>query len=378
MLPVLILVTAFIVYGSLYPWQFHAATIHGNPLAILLHSWSLSLNRYLVKDTAVNVVLYIPFGTTCYLWLSTRAARLKVPGTLLLGLLLSSSIEMIQLFDAHRVCSMVDVVTNVTGTTVGMILATRFRSMVALRPGTGAPLFLLSCWIGAMLFPFMPDLSRYHLNYKLLNFTQPHFSALPFFTLFVMWLVAARLVEAAVDRLVTPLLLFILPARLFVEGITLSWTDALPAVLALLVFFVWPPETKYGSRPREAIMATLSIIAIVLTGLAPFHFADTTQSFSWIPFRALFSTDWQAGFAIFFRKSFTYGSTIWLLTESGIALIRSSWEIALMLAWLEVNQLWLPNHVAESTDPIHALVLAWILHRLKSPSQDRRIPKRRA
>jgi hypothetical protein len=41
LLPVVLLVTAFIVYGSLYPWQFHAARIAGNPLEILLSSWSM-------------------------------------------------------------------------------------------------------------------------------------------------------------------------------------------------------------------------------------------------------------------------------------------------------------------------------------------------
>jgi hypothetical protein len=362
LLPVLLLVTAFIVYGSLYPWQFHAASIPGNPLLILLGSWSFELNRYFLKDTAVNIVLYLPFGTACYLWLAHRAVWIRTAAPLLLALILSSSIEMIQLFDAHRVCSMIDVVTNVTGTALGAALATRFRSMVSVRPGTGGPLFLLCCWTAALLFPFMPDLSSHHLIHKLSTFTSPPFSAVAFFYLLVMWIAAARLMEAAVGRNPVPLLLFLLPVRLFVDGITLTWTDCLPAILALLIWFAWPSKSPH----RDAVLAALSIGAILITGLFPFHFSTSAQAFSWIPFRALFTTDWENGFAIFFRKCFAYGSTIWLLGSAGLSLAASAVGVAALLGTLEVAQLWLPSHVAESTDPLHALLLAWIFRQLEA------------
>jgi hypothetical protein len=272
--------------------------------------------------------------------------------------------EMIQLFDARRDCSMVDLLTNLIGTALGIVLATRFRTMVSVRPGTGAPLFLLACWIGAILFPFMPDLSVRHLNYKLLTFTAPPFSAVAFFNLLVTWLAAARLLEAAIDRYVVPLLLFILPLRLLVSGITLSWSDAAPAILAVMIWFAWAPKSSQTFKLRDALLAALSIAAIVLVGLAPFHFSDTSQGFSWIPFRALFTTDWQGGVAIFFRKSFSYGSTIWLLVNAGAGWIGSAVAVAALLGVLETVQLRLPNHVAESTDPLHALLMAWVMNRL--------------
>jgi VanZ family protein len=369
LLSVLLLVTAFIVYGSLYPWQFHAATIPGNPLLILLSSWPLEINRYFVKDAIINVVLYIPFGAASYLWLSHRAPSLRVLVTLVLGILLSSSMEMIQLFEPLRFCSMVDVTTNFTGTAVGIVLAARFRSMIAFRPGTGVPLLLLACSMGAILFPFMPDLSVRHLNYKLLSFISPPFSAVTFFNVLVMWLAAARLMEAAIDRYVVPLLLLILPARLVVMSITLSWLDAVPAILAVMIWFAWPLRSKR----RDALLAALSIAAIVLAGLAPFHFSGTSQGFSWIPFRALFTTDWQNGVVIFFRKSFIYGSTIWLLVAAGASLRRSTLAIAVLLGGLEAVQLWLPNHVSESTDPLHALLMGYGISRFSrgnpNPSQ---------
>jgi hypothetical protein len=256
---------------------------------------------------------------------------------------------------------MIDVVTNAAGAAIGIVLATRFRSIVTIRPGAGGPLFLLCCWMCALLFPFMPDLSVYHLNLKLLQFVTPPFSAVAFFSLLVTWLAAMRLMEAAVDRYVVPLLLFILPLRLLVSGLTLAWTDCVPALMALFIYFIWP----HKSPRRDAILAGLSIAAILLTGLSPFHFSGHAQDFGWIPFRALFTTDWEGGFAIFFRKSFAYGSAVWLVMSAGVSLFTAAVSVATLLAGLELVQQWLPNHVAEATDPLHVLILSWILHRLR-------------
>jgi hypothetical protein len=354
-----LLVTAFIVYGSLYPWQFHAATIPGNPLLILLGSWNVTFNRYFFRDISVNVMLYVPFGLSCYLCLARRALAIRLALPVVLALLLSSGIEMVQLYDAQRNTSMVDVVTNVAGCVIGVALATRFRTAIHLRPATGPPLFLLFCWTAALLFPFMPDLSTTHLLHKIGTFTAPPFFAVPFINLTIMWLVAARLMEAAAGRVALPFLLLVLPARLFISGLTLAWTDCLPALFGLAIYFLLPR--------RDLLLGGCSLAAILLVGLAPFHFSPVPQSFSWIPFRALLSTDWESGVAIFFRKSFAYGSTIWLFTSGGLPILASAIGVSSVLAALEGVQLWLPNHVAECTDPLHALLLAAIFRPLRKP-----------
>jgi glycopeptide antibiotics resistance protein len=360
LLSVFLLVTAFIVYGSLYPWQFRPALIPGNPLWILLHSWYFALNRYFIQDTGVNLILYLPFGATCYLWLARRPAWLKLTAPLILALLLSCSMEMLQLYDAQRFCSMLDVVTNFTGAALGVAIAWRFQHKVLSRPRSAGPLMLLCCWLAALLFPFMPDLSPHHFLYKLSTFTSPPFSPLAFVNAFVMWLAAARLLEAVYPRALTPLLLLELPARLLVSGLTLTWTDCLPAVAAMMIWLFWNPRARY----RDATLGVLSLTSILLTGLSPFHFSPVAQGFSWVPFKALFSANWEVGSAIFFRKCFTYGSSIWLLSAAGFNLILTSAGVAILLAAIEVIQLWLPNHVSESTDPLLALILAWMLNHL--------------
>ena len=365
MLSVFLLVTAFIVYGSLYPWQFHAAVIPGDPFWILLHSWSFSFGRYFIQDTGVNIILYLPFGAAGYLWLARRPPGVKVSVPLILALLVSSFVEMIQLFDGLRVCSMLDVTTNIFGAALGMAVAWRFQDRVLRRPRLAGPLMLLCCWLAALLFPFMPDLSPRHFFHKISLFASPPFSLLGFVIAFITWLVALRLFEAAFPRILAPLLLLVLPARLLVISLTLAWTDCLPAIAAVTIWTFWNPRARY----RDAVLGGLSLLSILLIGLAPFHFSLVAQGFSWIPFKALFSADWEAGSAIFFRKCFAYGSTVWLLRAAGASFLTAAVGVACVLAGLEGSQLWLPNHVAESTDPLLALILAWILSRLTAKAQ---------
>src|SRR5580704_4621876 len=103
---VVLIVVALIVYGSLYPWEFHARQLGASPLWVLLHSWPDAINRYLLWDIAINVVLYAPLGVFGFLAMSERAPRaMRIVMPVLMALALSASVEMIQLFDDSRQCS---------------------------------------------------------------------------------------------------------------------------------------------------------------------------------------------------------------------------------------------------------------------------------
>jgi hypothetical protein len=267
--------------------------------------------------------------------------------------------EMLQLYDDRRVCSLLDVATNLVGAVSGIWLGDRLRGLK--KPNLAAgPALLLSCWAGALLFPFMPDFSRTHLWQKLAVF----FFARPSFVVFVgnaaAWLAAARLMQFAGF----PWLYALLPLRFFVAGLSLTWGDCAAAAVAwLLVRFT----------ARDAVAAIAVLAAIVLAGLSPFHFSPAPQAFSWVPFRALLSADWESAFAILLRKSFLYGSAVWLLRRAGSPLWLASAVVASVLLGIEMAQRFLPNHVAESTDPLLALTMAWILNHL---ARNEKVPKR--
>lgn len=381
MLRVLVLVTAFIIYGSLYPWQFHHTALPGSPLWVLLHSWPQRFNRFVLKDIAVNVALYMPFGAAAFLWLSKRSAVIGAALAVVLAGLLSASMEMLQLFDGQRVCSLLDLVLNVTGAAVGAAGASLLRRAGARVPAiperASAPLFLLACWLGGQTFPFMPDFSRAHLAHKLGGFLMAHGRFVTFITDLSGWIIAARMIEAGfgkdVSRACLPALFLVLPARLFIAERSLTWADCFAAGLAWILWLAW-----FSGNPRsDRDLAALALAVLLFYGLAPFRLVPEPQPFSWIPYRALFTTDWQSGFAVFLWKSFAYGAALWLLIDAGLSIRAATVLVASMLGGIEIVQRHLPGHVAETTDPLHALVLSWILKHLHTAPSVAAAPRKK-
>jgi VanZ family protein len=109
---ILITIIVLIVYGSLYPWQFHWHTLPASPLYLLFHSWTPETTRRLFADAVVNVALYVPLGMAAWVAFRQRWGRLlSMASALALGGLLSGCVEMAQLFTPSRDCSAVDLQT---------------------------------------------------------------------------------------------------------------------------------------------------------------------------------------------------------------------------------------------------------------------------
>ena len=363
-----LIVVALIVYGSLYPWDFHSAQLAASPLWILLHSWPTQFDRFTARDTAINLVIYTPVGVLGLLALRQHfRTAFAVIATLLLGLVLSSSIEMIQLFDDSRYCSGFDVVCNVSGTLLGVAggfvyqrwlkrFLARVETAKLLHPSSALLLFYV--WLGYQGFPLFPALSRTKLGEKLyILFAAVSISPLETFTYFVEWLIVARLLESVLgsertSRWLAPLLL-VLPAKLLVTGRTVSWSELAGAVIA---YIGWRFLTEYDNR--TGVVAGLIVSLLILRGLVPYHWDNVANSFSWVPFRGSLAADRDSGLLAVFQKCFWYGSAIWLLRAAGWRLARATVVVAALLGAIEVIQIYLPGRVAEITDPLLALILA--------------------
>ena len=362
MLRILLAITALLIYGSLYPWRFHEPLTPGGPLHALLNSWEVSFNRFIVRDMALNIAIYMPFGMAAYLWLHARAGWIRFTVPVLLAALLSTSIELAQFYDEHRFTSLVDVATNIGGAFLGMMLAIPIcrrgfgRAIRIEQPGAT---LLGCCWLGAMLFPLIPDLSRTHLADKIQGFAAAGFSPVFMFALLAMWLAAARLLLGHSAGFLFPVLGLVLPARFLISGLDAGWMYWASFVLAWVIWVLF-----FSRLNRDGLLAGFVTVSIVLTGLSPFHFSAVPQTFNWVPFQALFSTEWETGFAVFLNKAFLYGSATWLLQQSGLRLRTGAAAVAIGLVAIEGIQLFLPNHASEITDPLMVLLIAWVLHRL--------------
>jgi len=367
----LLLVVALIVYGCLYPWHFDFGRSGANPLWVLLHAWPREINRWMLCDTAINLLLYFPLGMAAFLAAARRHGRLVAfDAALLMALGLSASMEMLQIYDPGRTCSLLDVFCNVAGAAAGAAVALVFRpgleSLARHKPGRHSPagLLLAACWASYQLFPFFPLLSRTRLRASLaLLAGTASFSAVEVWANAAEWLAVALALEAFLGRMRPWWLLAAmasLPLRLVIVGRSVTLSEALGAALALL-FWTLLPERK-----RLLAGVILLASATVLRELIPFQFAETPHSFSWIPFAGTFESERQSATVILLRKTFEYGALVWLFRTQGISYARAAAVVAGSLALLEALQRYLPGRTPEITDSVLALLMALVLWWLSS------------
>ena len=245
----LLLVIALIVYGSLYPFafDFHRAA---NPLMVLLHSWPPGFDRFVLRDAVINLLLYTPLGVAAFLGVVRRHSSAAALGAaVLLGMALSSCLEMLQVYDAQRVCSLFDVFTNSVGACCGAMAALVFRPKLEQlgAGGKGAPshaaLVLVLLWFAYQLFPFFPVLSRTRLRAGLAGLIgAAGFSWAEVWVAAAGWFVLALALEAILHRLRAWHLaaaMLCLPARFFMCRARPGWMNA------------WePPWRSYSGRWR--------------------------------------------------------------------------------------------------------------------------------
>jgi VanZ family protein len=348
----LLLTIVLIAYASLYPWHFHAYYYADSPLWVLWHSWPVQLNRFDAKDIAVNVLVYLPLGFFAFAALaSIRRIWVAAILALLIGIGLSLSMEIAQLFVEGRITSLLDVFTNTFGAAAGIVAgciwrAHRDKSKVSVRSDA---MFAIACWALYQLFPFFP-----HRGGPRLLSAPPAVDALLYFASVValMPLVDVLCDTARRRRLVFTALVILAPLKMFIfmRGVTvveLVSTAMAAAAALLLPVRAWAAAGVLG-------------IAVVLHGLAPFTFQETAQRFSWLPFQAAFASDWAQALVVLLGKVFVYGSLLWLIRESGVRLAFAAASVVAVLGAIEVAQMYLPGRSPEITDPVIALILAWV------------------
>jgi VanZ family protein len=370
LLRLLLIVLALILYGSLYPFHFDFDRTDTSPLWILLHAWPAKFNKFEWRDAGVNLLLYFPLGVTAFLVMAHRLPRAVAGATaLLLGLVLSASIEMLQVYDAGRTCSMADVICNLLGAAVGVIVALLFQPEIEQltasrksRRGAAGALLLACCWGGYQLFPFVPLLSRGRLHANVARLAAAPFSAVELCAATAEWFAFALLLRALAGRLRTPwlaLAMLSLPLRLLIVERHLTPAEVIGAVAALLLWML------PGGKSKVVAGACMMAFAIALRELQPFRFTPAVNAFSWIPFSATLLAERQNATLMLLRKGFEYGSMVWLLRAAGVRYLRAGTATAAALLLLEFLQRHLAGRQPEITDALIAALMACVLWGLR-------------
>ena len=159
------------------------------------------------------------------------------------------------------------------------------------------------------------------------------------------------------DRLLALALaaLCILGAKLVIVGASISLTNAVGLGLALACL----PWRQHSAALPVLIIAML--VSLLASGLAPFGLSDVPQAFHWIPFTGMLEGSMGVNLLNLVEKTYFYGALIVFMAANGARPVPAASAVAICLGAIEAAQVFMPNRVAETTDPILALIIGFVI-----------------
>lgn len=374
MLRFAILITAIILYGSLYPFAFGAP---GGMDAIhhLMHAWP---ERSSFPDVLANLLLYAPFGFAVAAHIGRRWSLIatSICGTALAAIL-SVTIELLQHFLPARSVNLADVVCNVSGAFAGTIagwVTTRRRSgrwWDLPQVADQMALLLAAAWIADRLWPFVPTLDVSHIKDALKPLLlHPQLSVIDVFRHGASWMAFAALMRSAfLDRrwrspayaimVVGPFAGLVIVGREVTASAVLGAALAVAGSLGL---------RQLSEKATARIIAALMIATVVLVGLAPYAFIASPRRFDWVPFRGFIEGTMLAATGAFLTKVFLFGTAVWMLARAGLGGLVAGGVVATVLLAIGLAQTYLPSRSAGVTDALIAIGLAAAIRWLRVPA----------
>lgn len=353
----LVVTSALILYGSIYPLTFSTSTYSPERLAQLLQ---FSLDEGSRGNAIANVLLFIPFGFFSAFASrgGGRASNSQIALLSLAGFVLAYVAQFAQVFIAARVPSGIDVVWNLLGILAGVLaglyLPGSHRRLPGLEGPLPIPLLLVASWLAYQWIPFVPtldlDLLRDNVTALLARRTP---SAFWVFQNTVLWLVCYQLVERyarGIRHGWYPTATFIvLGMGGLLIGSTVNVDDLFGSACALVLWRV------LGGRWYPAALALLLALAIVGASCLPLTLRETPNSFSWIPFSGSLSGSVILNVIAIWKKLVLYGLLVWLLLEARLTLILATAGATALLLLSEWFQVYVQGATPEVTDALLAL-----------------------
>ena len=357
-----IIIVFAIAYGSLYPFNFHFGELDGIAIEGFLRSWRIGPSR---GDLLGNVILFVPFGFVGTVAVDGRGGAFRRAVLILLaGAIFASALQFAQLYLPSRNATLNDVFWNLLGMAIGylggIVLSKHARRW--LRQGQGlqlVPVVLLGCWAALRLNPFVPTIDFQAIKNSLKPLLlHPEISVVGVVVNAASWLLAAFMLQRlGVQRLFGLKLALILIATLALEVLivdnVVTGSNVLGAGIAwILALIILAPR-----RPAPVVLAMLVIAALVFQGLGPFVLRPETATFGWVPFSGFLNGSMHHNTLVIVEKTFLYGGLIYLLRSAGLDWFRGSLITAVILASIEIAQLFFAHHTPEVTDPLLAGLL---------------------
>lgn len=170
---------------------------------------------------------------------------------------------------------------------------------------------------------------------------------------FASWYLAGFLLtRAGVRRPAAWLVLSVgvLPAQLMIYSRQPGMAHFIGAIAGVAAFSL----TKVRHR---TLVAVVFVGAMILRGLAPFHWRPNPVAFGWMPFAALIDANWQNAALVLVDTMFYCSAAIWSVCFAGLSLRAAVLSVAGLLLFIEAAQTFLPGRTPDITDPIIALLI---------------------
>ncbi len=311
----LLIFSLFIIYGTSLPFNIRGMQNFQHRITEInwLPFLALDGSRTSISDCIQNILLFMPIGF--FGWLSTRRFNFRINNWLIVlfyGATLSFSVEFFQLFTTDRTTSITDLITNTTGTLLGITLAFSIRNswkkvsnqqMITqiVHYPLFTPLIFLVCIICAYLllpFDFSLDYSLFKIKLRRIfnnpwNFTfsgrNEPFTILFFSTLTFLCLKILRHLKPGFSASIT--LCGILLFGFFLESLQLIIKSRVPelsdiaveaiGISAGFLFFLFCQ--KGFSRPHTVLLVSF-FLAFISNQFHPYKFSWSFQKIIWHPF----------------------------------------------------------------------------------------------
>lgn len=358
-----------IVYGSLYPFEFSQPPSIEGALANLFAARSLFTSR---GDVLGNVALFVPLGVIAGLRARLEHRLAAWPIALLIAFALSLACQIGQLFVPARDGTVIDVVWNMIGMTIGLALggvATEVvgRRHLRLNMDFVIAFCVVAAWMLAELTPLVPALDLQLIRNNLLLMLKPTISWPDLLLHASGPLTAAALLDRVLASRghVRTALIGLICVILVGRTITISTGVDLSCVIGLLTGYC-VAEAVLGLREtrRHAIAVALLFIAITAKGLDPLVFNNVPSEWHWLPFAGWLEGSMMANAKALAGNTYLYAAILSLVLVSSGHVFGSTLVLTFWVLLLEITQLWIVGRTGDITEPLTVLAIGICLRSL--------------
>ncbi len=364
LIPALLIVSAGIIYGSLFPFRF-SWPVHELVLHQFFQSWS-TVNS--LGDALGNIALFFPYGyLACVLSSAVKPRRLAL-ALIVLGCLLALLCQVAQLITPGRDPSMFDLYMNALGAASGWVIG-RLLPLGSVAEGFGGtpPQHLIVVtallWPASLLLPFVPSIDPLvwresvrplfmllHVEWQELLFNAACWLA------FLHLLISkARVPISAIMMVLAVVAVIGLKIIIRANGLTFSFL--LGTILGCLMWVTLRPWL------RDEYVGAAVMMSFALYAIGPLAVRAVPRDFGWLPFQGYLQGSMLINALALFRKLFVFGAVALLVVEGRPRPYYWIAMITLALLLLELLQRSVGLGTPTLTDPLLFVVFAWFIHR---------------